>query len=163
MCIIYWPIGFELWKALRDSSQASKHTHACAQWSHASVGSPRLAPIIFAVVDWVWLKKYVRVGTEVDATQEGKVVSLSIHWKTYRKLTLTALKNSLQYLNYPGILMYKSVSQVVPWHHTLSYYITRKMLNHPGASLSEKQLAFGMPTDMQLSVQPDYYGYRGMG
>ena len=34
--------------------------------------------------------------------------------------------------------------------------ITRKMLNHPEASLSEY-------TDMQLSVQPDYYGYRGMG
>ena len=48
-------------------------------------------------------------------------------------------------------------------HDDSAIVITRKMLNHPGASLSEKQIAFGMPTDMQLSVQPDYYGYRGMG
>ena len=42
--------------------------------------------------------------------------------------------------------------------------ITRKMLNHPGASLSEQQIAFEMPTDMQLFVQADYYGcYMGMG
>ena len=63
------------------AKQANIHTHVRNEvtlvW--ARPGSPRLAPIIFAVVDWVWLKKYVRVGTEVDATQEGKVVSLSIH------------------------------------------------------------------------------------
>ena len=41
---------------------------------------------------------------------------------------------------------------------------TRKMLNHPGASLSKKQIAFGnAQTDMHwLSVQSDYYGYTGM-
>ena len=43
--------------------------------------------------------------------------------------------------------------------------ITSKMPNHSGASLSEQQIGFGMPTqpDMHLFVQPDYYGYKGMG
>ena len=38
------------------------------------------------------------------------------------------------------------------------------MLNHPGASLSKEQIALGITqTCSCYFVQPDYYGYTGIG
>ena len=47
----------------------------------------------------------------------------------------------------------------------IAKHLSAKLINHPGMSLSEQQITFGMPghIDMQLFVQPDYYGYTGMG